>query len=93
MTRRGRVTRRLIRKAVELVAVGTGVCTLTALAALNVPALLAFVLLENALLGLWFALEYKKPPRCWNTGTAKAVKFAHITASIIAESEENCNEV
>ena len=60
MTRRGRVVRRLIRKAVELAAVGTGVCILAALAALNVPALLACLLLENALLGLWFALECKK---------------------------------
>lgn len=30
------------------------------LAALNVSVLLACVLLENALLGLWFALECKK---------------------------------
>ena len=60
MTRRGRVVRRLIRKAVELAAVSTGFCILMALAALNVPALLACLLLENALLGLWFALECKK---------------------------------
>lgn len=60
MTRLGRVARRMIRKFVELVAVGTGVCILAALAALNVPVLLACVLLENALLGLWFALECKK---------------------------------
>lgn len=60
MTRRGRVARRLIRKAVELAAVSTGFCILMALAALNVPALLACLLLENALLGLWFALECKK---------------------------------
>lgn len=60
MTRRGRVARRLIRKAVELAAVGTGFCILAALATLNVPALLACLLLENALLGLWFALECKK---------------------------------
>ena len=44
----------------ELAAVGTGFCILAALAALNVPALLACLLLENALLGLWFALECKK---------------------------------
>lgn len=60
MTRRGRVARRLIRKVVELAAVSTGFCILMALAALNVPALLACLLLENALLGLWFALECKK---------------------------------
>ena len=54
------MVRRLIRKAVELAAVGTGVCILAALAALNVPALLACLLLENALLALWFALECKK---------------------------------
>lgn len=83
----------LLQKAVELAAVTLGVYALAALAALNVPAFLACVLLKNTLLGLWFALEYKKPPQCWNTGTAKAVKFAAVTASIIHESEENCNEV
>lgn len=83
----------LLQKAVELAAVTLGVYALAALAALNVPAFLACVLLENTLLGLWFALEYKKPPQCWNTGTAKAVKYPQITASIITESEENCNEV
>lgn len=60
MTRRGRVARGLIRKVVELAAVGTGFCILAAMAALNVPALLVCLLLENALLGLWFALECKK---------------------------------
>lgn len=50
----------LLQKAVELAAVGTWFCILAALAALNVPVLLACVLLENALLGLWFALECKK---------------------------------
>lgn len=78
----------------ELAAVALGVYALAALAALNVLALLACVLLENSQLGLWFAPECKKkPPRCWNIGTAKAVKFADITASIIPETEENCNEV
>ena len=51
---------RLLQKAMELVAVSLGVYALAALAALNVPALLACALLENAILGLWFALECKK---------------------------------
>lgn len=55
-----RLVKLLIRKTVELAAVCTGFCILAALAALNVPALLACLLLENALLGLWFALECKK---------------------------------
>lgn len=55
-----RMLRRLLQKAVELAAVALGVYALAALAALNVPALLACVLLENALLGLWFTLENKK---------------------------------
>ena len=50
----------LLQKAVELAAVALGVYALAALAALNVPALLACALLENTLLGLWFALECKK---------------------------------
>lgn len=50
----------LLRKGVELAAVTLGVYALAALAALNVPAFLACVLLENTLLGLWFALECKK---------------------------------
>lgn len=50
----------LLQKAVELAAVALGVYALAALAALNVPALLTCVLLENTLLGLWFALECKK---------------------------------
>lgn len=50
----------LLQKAVELAAVALGVYALAALAALNVPALLVCLLLENALLGLWLALECKK---------------------------------
>lgn len=50
----------LLQKAVELAAVALGVYAMAALAALNVPALLACALLENTLLGLWFALECKK---------------------------------
>lgn len=63
-----------LQKVVELAAVGLGVCTLAALAELHISALLACVLAENALLGLRFSLKEKRPPRCWNTGTAKAVK-------------------
>lgn len=51
---------RLLQKAIELVAVSLGVYALAALAALDVPALLACVLLENTILGLWFALKCKK---------------------------------
>lgn len=57
----------LLQKAVELAAVALSVYALAALAALNVPVLLACVLLENALLGLRFALDYKKSrPGCAN---------------------------
>lgn len=58
--RAGRAALWLLQKAVELAAVALGVYALAALAALNVPAFLACALLENTLLGLWFALECKK---------------------------------
>ena len=50
----------LLRKAVELACTALGVYLLAALAALNIPAVLAGMLALNALLGLWFALECKK---------------------------------
>lgn len=50
----------LLQKTVELAAVALDVYALAALAALNVPALLACVLLENFLLYLWFVLKCKK---------------------------------
>ena len=81
------------RCVVKFACVAAGFYGFMAMGALNVPALICAVLALNALLGLWFALECKKAARCWNTGTAKAVKFAAVTASIITESEENCNEV
>lgn len=57
----------LLRKAVELACTALGVYALAALAALNVPALLACALLENTLLGLRFALDNKKSrPGCAN---------------------------
>ena len=56
----GKTPRRLLQKAIEMGAISLGVYALAALAALNVPALLACVLLENTILGLWFALECKK---------------------------------
>lgn len=56
----GRAVYQLLQKVVELAAVALGVYALAALAALNVPALMVCLLLENALLGLWFALECKK---------------------------------
>ena len=70
----GRAVHQLLRTVVELAAAGLGVCALAALAALHIPALLACVLAEDALMGLWFSLKEERPPRCWNTGTAKAVK-------------------
>lgn len=57
----------LLRKAVELACTALGVYLLAALAALNVPALVGGVLALNALLGLRFALDYKKSrPGCAN---------------------------
>lgn len=62
MTGKGmqRFVKLLIRKTVELAAVCTGFCVLAALAALNVPALLACLLLENVLLGLWGGARIQK---------------------------------
>lgn len=50
----------LLRKGVELATVALGVYALAALAALDVPALLACVLLENTILGFRFVLKCKK---------------------------------
>lgn len=47
----------LLRAAVKTAAVTLGVYIATAVAALNLPALLVGVLALNALLGLWFALD------------------------------------
>lgn len=47
----------LLRAAVKLAAVALGIYILAAVAALNVPALIGGVLVLNALLGVWFALE------------------------------------
>lgn len=47
----------LLRAAVKTAAVTLGVYIATAVAALNVPALLVGVLVLNALLGVWFALD------------------------------------
>lgn len=94
MTGKGtqRFVKMLIRKTVELAAVCMGFCILAALAALNVPALLACLLLENVLLGLWGYSDTKKPLRCCNTETAKAVIFEQVTASNIAKLEVKVNE-
>ena len=47
----------LLRAAVEMAAVTLGLYILAAVAALDLPAVLLAVLLENALLGAWFALD------------------------------------
>lgn len=47
----------LLRAAVKFAAVALGVYILAAAAALNIPALVGGVLVLNALLGAWFALE------------------------------------
>ena len=47
----------LLRAAVKTAAVTLGAYILAAVAALNVPALIGGVLVLNALLGVWFALE------------------------------------
>lgn len=47
----------LLRAAVKAAAVALGIYLLAAVAALNVPALVGGVLVLNALLGAWFALE------------------------------------
>lgn len=47
----------LLRAAVKFAAVTLGAYILAAVAALNVPALIGGVLVLNALLGVWFALE------------------------------------
>lgn len=50
----------LARCIVKFACVAAGFYGFMALGALNVPALICAVLALNALLGLWFALEYKK---------------------------------
>lgn len=62
----------LLRKAVELACTALGVYLLAALAALNIPAVLAGVLALNALLGLRFALDNKKAAQ--SAGTLKSGK-------------------
>ena len=47
----------LLRAAVKTAAVTLGIYILVAVAALNVPGLIGGVLVLNALLGAWFALE------------------------------------
>ena len=47
----------LLRAAVKMAAVTLGLYILAAVAALDLPAVLLAVLLENALLGAWFALD------------------------------------
>lgn len=47
----------LLRAAVKTAAVTLGIYILAAVAALNVPGLIGGVLVLNALLGAWFALE------------------------------------
>lgn len=47
----------LLRAAVKAAAVALGIYILAAVAALNIPALVGGVLVLNALLGAWFALE------------------------------------
>ena len=46
-----------LRCAVKTACVTLGIYIATAVAALNIPALLLGVLVLNALLGLWFALD------------------------------------
>lgn len=46
-----------LRGAVKLAATAAGVYILAAVAALNVPGLIVGVLVLNALLGAWFALD------------------------------------
>lgn len=47
----------LLRAAVKTAAVTLGIYILAAVAAINVPALVGGVLVLNALLGVWFALD------------------------------------
>ena len=47
----------LLRTAVKMAAVTLGLYILAAVAAINVPGLIGGVLVLNALLGAWFALE------------------------------------
>lgn len=47
----------LLRAAVKMAAVTLGLYILAAVAAINVPGLIGGVLVLNALLGAWFALE------------------------------------
>ena len=47
----------LLRQAVKAAGVTLGVYILAALAVLNVPALVAAILIENALIGAYFKLE------------------------------------
>lgn len=53
----------LLRQAVKTAGVTLGVYILAALAVLNVPALVAAILIENALLGIYFkigGIEHEK---------------------------------
>lgn len=47
----------LLRAAVKTAAMALGIYILAAVAALNVPGLIGGVLVLNALLGAWFALD------------------------------------
>ena len=47
----------LLRAAVKAAAVTLGIYILAAVAAINIPALLVGMLVLNALLGVWFALD------------------------------------
>lgn len=56
-TRKHNQARRLVRAGVKFAAVLLALYLLAAVAALNVPAVLLAILLENWLLGLYFRLE------------------------------------
>lgn len=53
-------TARIAAAAVKFCAVGVGVCSISALAALNWPALVILVLVENQLVGLYGRLGAMK---------------------------------
>lgn len=56
-TRKHNSARRLARAGIQFAAVLLGIYLLAAVAALDLPAVLLAVLIENALLGAYFALE------------------------------------
>ena len=56
-TRKHNPARRLARAGVQFAAVLLALYILTAVAALNIPAVLLAILAENALLGIYYKLE------------------------------------